>query len=74
MEVPRDAETVTVPPVSPSIPLVASRSCLTCPAAVPTPLPTVQQTPLRAHRPDEPLVQRPAAGGRGHPPDLRQVS
>uniref|UniRef100_A0A8B9C8X7 TEA domain transcription factor 3 n=1 Tax=Anser brachyrhynchus TaxID=132585 RepID=A0A8B9C8X7_9AVES len=33
----------------------------------------IQQTPLRAHRPDEPLVQRPAAGGRGHPPDLRQV-
>lgn len=83
MEVPRDAETVTVPSACPppawdgarpSLYLVASCSCLTSPAAVPTPLPTVQQTPLRAHRPDEPLVQRPAAGGRGHPPDLRQVS
>lgn len=31
----------------------------------------VQQAPVRTHRPDEPLVQRPAAGVSGHPPDLR---
>lgn len=34
---------------------------------------TVQQAPVCAHQPDEPLVQRPAAGVGGHPSDLRQV-
>lgn len=33
----------------------------------------VQQAPVCTHRPDEPVVQRPAAGVRGHPTDLRQV-
>ncbi|XP_013372369.1 PREDICTED: transcriptional enhancer factor TEF-5 isoform X7 [Chinchilla lanigera] len=31
------------------------------------------QTPVRAHRPDQPRLLRPAAGGRGRAPDLRQV-
>lgn len=34
-------------------------------------LPTVQQTPICAHRPDEPCLLRPAAGGRRRASDLR---
>lgn len=34
---------------------------------------TVQQTPVCAHWPDQPLLQRPSAGAGGHPTDLRQV-
>lgn len=36
-------------------------------------LPTVQQTPVCAHRPDKPCLLRPTPGGSRCTPDLRQV-